>query len=325
MKNKTLSSSTKTLNQFKVAAEHSTPKYIDFSNRVMEQLDNDDTSQGGSVRSMSTSRYIRKPIFMIAATLIIIMLSGFGYMKFGWGLSLTDQEGNAVMNIRTGSGEVRDEENNIANKVKSTLAVNEGAMIVYGREAIDAAKSGEIPINYTSVTKGEIFTNVNKLYSQLQGVMKEVTLPMEINDAKYVESELAYSPISKINPVASLWQEVTDKESHMSYAYQSTEMTDQILTLQNRYEKGNTEYLLDISPSDQPTADFYVDKVSSSNVYRLAGVAVYRTSIDGKEMLIWNRVVDGGSLLYWLSSDSANIKKMKAFAEEVIKSYSSIK
>ncbi|WP_169082286.1 hypothetical protein [Paenibacillus sp. PL91] len=319
MKNNQFSRKVEVLDQFKRSAERNAPEFIDFSERIMNHFKTDHDLTGCKVSSIRIRKRNRTAFTLAAVVMSIVLLSGFTYAAVeGW-LSLKDRNSNTVMHIIQTDLQVPEQHDRILNTLRSKLNPGESATVIFGQEAIDAVKRGELPTSSSTIVRGFSYLSTHALAPQLRDVMSNIKLPSDtIQDANLTEAELV--PEARI-PKSVRWIEATDATTGYPYAYQTGGVTDKITFVMLHYKDGDTTYRISIGSSQQSTLQFSDSSPSSSQIYNVAGTQVYNYKDSKDDFLIWSQQVSGGSLVYSLMSTTVDLKKKISFADAVITAY----
>lgn len=325
MKNNQFARKVEVLDQFKRSAERNAPEFIDFSERTMNQLKTDHDLTGSSVSSIRIRKQNRTAFTLAAIVMSVVLLSGFTYAAVeGW-LSLKDRNSNTVMHVIQTDLKVPEQDDRIMNTLRSKLNPGKAATVIFGQEAIDAVKRGELPTSSSTIVRGFSYPSTHALAPQLRDLMSNIQLPNDtIQDASLTEVELV--PEANI-PKSDQWIEATDAATGYPYAYQTGGVTDKITFVILHYKDGNTTYRLSIGSSQESTIRFFDSSPSSSQIYNVAGTQIYNfiDKDSNDDSLIWSQQVSGGSLVYSLLSTPVDLKKKISFAKAVITAYSAKK
>lgn len=312
--------------QFRRLAERNAPPVTDFSEGIMNQILTDiEEAEDYVHRDKILAR--RKPFtVIIAATITLLLLSGFGYTAIveGW-LILKDEKGQEIMSVSTTDLEVPSYQERITELMRKQLQPGEEVAIMFGEEAIRALDKRDIDPYLVSMrtVRGYVYKSYETISVSLIGELLNIRKP---------SSSILGTSLTEIEVVPELgsdkfraggWSKGVDKDSGNPYAFKSRQAAKEANMIHLTYTGKNRTFKLNLSyvPELEKTM-FYDSNPSSSRIHEVEGVQVYNYSNPSKDeqFLIWSRPAEGGHFSYVLKSDT-DIDEQLEFAKEVVKNY----
>lgn len=310
---------------FRRLAERNAPPVTDFSEGIMNRILTDiEEAEDYVHRDRMMAR--RKPFtVMIAATITLLLLSGFGYTAIveGW-LILKDGNGQKIMSVSSTDLEVPLYQERIAELIREQLQPGEEAAIMFGEEAIKALDKRDPLLYSTRTVRGYVYKSFETI---------TVSLIDELLNIRKPSSSILGTSLTEIEVVPELsgdkleaggWVKGVDKDSGNPYAFKTRPAAKKSNMILLTYTGTNGIYKLHLSyvPELKKTI-FYDSNPSSSRIHEVEGVQVYNYSnhSKGEQFLIWSRPAEGGHFSYVLKSESADVDEQLDFAKEVIKNY----